>query len=175
MGKTVSQLDDNGFFVCPTDADESPLEPGVFILPRGAVDLAPPTVPAGQRAKVVGGVWAFEPIPPEPEPEQPPEPTFEQKKAALFAAFRADRERFIGRLSVIAGRAIRDNDPLKALVCDNLADALLAITTHPSVAAAVDIAALELAMETLYDAAVWAAITSPDAPYLLADFVRMDE
>ncbi len=72
--KIVSQLDADGYFVGLTTADESPLEPGVFLIPGGAVDVEPPVVPDGHRARWSNG-WAFEAIPqPEPEPEPPPPP-----------------------------------------------------------------------------------------------------
>ena len=72
--KIVSQLDADGYFVGLTAADESPLEPGVFLIPGGAVDASPPVVPDGHRARWSNG-WAFEAIPqPEPEPEPPPPP-----------------------------------------------------------------------------------------------------
>ena len=60
--KQVSQLDADGYFVGVTVADESPLEPGVFLLPAGAIDAAAPVVPEGQRAKW-DGAWVFEDIP----------------------------------------------------------------------------------------------------------------
>lgn len=70
--KIVSQLDADGYFVGLTAADESPLEPGVFLIPGGAVDAEPPVVPDGHRARWSNG-WAFEAIP-QPEPEPEPEP-----------------------------------------------------------------------------------------------------
>jgi len=80
--KQVIQLDADGYFVGLTTADESPLEPGVFLIPAGAIDAPTPNVPEGQRAKW-NGQWVFEDIPqPEPEPE-PPEPTPEEKAEAL--------------------------------------------------------------------------------------------
>lgn len=106
--------------------------------------------------------------------ETPIAMTFAQQKAALLSSFRADRERMIARLALLANRAFRDGNAPKAAVCDTLSDALVDITTDPTVTSATDIAALELAMETLYDAAVYAAITNPEAPTLLADFERMD-
>ena len=106
----------------------------------------------------------------EPEPADPIE-----WRMPLIAAYKKDRALMMARLDEISGRAFRDSDPLKAIVCDTLSDALLAISTHPTVLAAEDIAALELAMEALYDAAVYAAITNPAAPTLLSDFERMDE
>lgn len=61
MNKIVAQLDHYGYFVGPTVADESPLEPGVFLLPARAVDIQLPSVPVGMRARLVDGAWQFEP------------------------------------------------------------------------------------------------------------------
>jgi hypothetical protein len=83
--KQVIQLDADGYFVGFTTADESPLEPGVFLLPAGAVDAPTPTVPEGQKAKWNNG-WVLEAIP-EPEPEPEPEPvelTYDQKRAMEY-------------------------------------------------------------------------------------------
>lgn len=78
--KVMSQLDADGFFICATRGEESPLEPGVFLIPGGAIDVTPPTVPEGQRAKW-DGQWVFEaiPTPPEPEPKPLPEIDAEQE------------------------------------------------------------------------------------------------
>lgn len=40
--KTVFQLDNAGMLLGKTQADESPLEPGVFLLPARCVEAAPP-------------------------------------------------------------------------------------------------------------------------------------
>ena len=71
--KTISQLDDEGVFVGPVVADESPLEPGVFLIPARAVDATPPTVPAGKLARWNGEKFIFENLPkPEVVPEHIP-------------------------------------------------------------------------------------------------------
>jgi hypothetical protein len=70
--KQVSQLDQNGYFVGVVYADPSPLEPGAFLIPGGAIDSPAPTIPQGQRAKW-NGQWIFEDI---PQPEPAPEPEF---------------------------------------------------------------------------------------------------
>lgn len=71
--KIVSQLDANGYFAGAVEADESPLEPGVFLLPGGCVGQSPPQVPQGQRARWASGAWQFEPVTLEPDPEPVPE------------------------------------------------------------------------------------------------------
>ena len=65
--KQVCQLDAAGYFTGLTAADESPLEPGVFLLPGGSIDTAAPAIPEGQRAKW-NGSWVFENLP-QPVPE----------------------------------------------------------------------------------------------------------
>ena len=68
----VIQLDADGYFLCPTEADESPLEPGVFLIPGGAVDAPHPVTPENHLAKWDGSSWIYEEIP-TPEPGQVPE------------------------------------------------------------------------------------------------------
>ena len=45
--KTVCQLNDAGYFVGVVTADESPLEPGVFLIPAGCIEVPPPAGDAG--------------------------------------------------------------------------------------------------------------------------------
>ena len=60
-------------------ADESPLEPGVWLVPASATAVEPPTAPDGEVAVFADGSWTLGPIPtPDPapapvlaEPEQP--------------------------------------------------------------------------------------------------------
>jgi hypothetical protein len=81
--KQVIQLDADGYFVGFATADESPLEPGVYLIPGGCIEAATPTIPDGQRAKW-DGAWMFEDIPqPAPEPE-PAELTYAEKRAAEY-------------------------------------------------------------------------------------------
>ena len=80
--KVVSQLDSNGYYVRPTEADESPLEPGVWLIPGKAVDVPPPDVPEGFRAKWDGSTFVMEELPP-PEPEPTP-PTLLERQNAVW-------------------------------------------------------------------------------------------
>ena len=71
----VYQIGHDGYFAGPVAADESPLEPGVFLIPGGCVEIAPPAFDTSEeRARWTGDGWHIETIPrPEPEPEpQPP-------------------------------------------------------------------------------------------------------
>lgn len=79
--KTVSQIDQNGYYVGEAIAYESPREPGAFLIPGGAIDREPPrTIEPGKRYRPWGTGWRAEDIPappapePEPEPETAPEP-----------------------------------------------------------------------------------------------------
>lgn len=90
--KIVSQLDANGYFVAAVEADQSPLEPEVFLIPGGAIDVAPPTIPQGKVALWQNGAWAFVNPPDDIQQEQPPVNgvpqvvTRAQAKAALAQA-----------------------------------------------------------------------------------------
>jgi hypothetical protein len=65
-----------GVFIGIDFAQESPLEPGVFLLPAGATFVEPPQVSDGQQAIWNGNSWEVQDIPaPEPEPEIPEPPT----------------------------------------------------------------------------------------------------
>jgi hypothetical protein len=72
--KIVYQTGPDGRYVGPTEADESPLEPGVWLIPAGAVETPPPEAPKGHFARWSGKAWEVVPVPPEPEEsKQPPE------------------------------------------------------------------------------------------------------
>lgn len=83
----VCQLDEQGVFIAVTDADESPLEPGVFLIPRGCVVADPPSVPPGKQARWVGEAWTLEDLPSEnPEPVVPRLVSMRQARLALLGA-----------------------------------------------------------------------------------------
>lgn len=86
--KTVYQTDAAGYVVGATEADESPLEPGIFLVPAGCVEEVPPSVADGQRARWDGTGWLVEgPLDPEPDPE----PTLAERRDAILAAVTALR------------------------------------------------------------------------------------
>lgn len=87
--KTVCQLDTSGYFIGLTVADESPKEPGVYLMPARTVDAAPP-VDGFRRAKWGGSGWLYDqPVEPSPAAEPPPPPvevSMRQARLALLSA-----------------------------------------------------------------------------------------
>lgn len=72
--KTVYLFDATGAYIGTYDAQESPLEPGVFITPVFSTSSVPPEVLPNQVAVFNGNSWTVQQIP-EPEPEmEPPVP-----------------------------------------------------------------------------------------------------
>ena len=69
----IYHYNSDGFLVGASEADESPLEPGVFLIPAMATETVPPNVAEGMRVRFDGGAWVVESIP-EPEPAPVPEP-----------------------------------------------------------------------------------------------------
>ena len=66
----VYQTDKDGVYLGPVQADESPLEPGVFLIPSGCVEAQPPAIPTGFLARWVSDSWVLEELP-EPDPLVP--------------------------------------------------------------------------------------------------------
>lgn len=62
--KAVYQADANGYYVGETAADPDPLTEGVWLVPAGAVETAPPTIiPAGKIPQWVGYKWKMVNLP----------------------------------------------------------------------------------------------------------------
>lgn len=55
--KTVYQYDLAGMYIGTTDADESPLEPGVWLIPARCVEIEPPAVTGSQWPRWNGVAW----------------------------------------------------------------------------------------------------------------------
>ena len=74
MRKRVYQCDQNGYFLCKSYADPSPLEEDAYLIPAGCVELAPPEHDiTTQRARWEVSNWVLDAIPQEQELEQDPE------------------------------------------------------------------------------------------------------
>jgi hypothetical protein len=57
MSKKVYQFDNNGIYLYPTEADESPLEPGVYLYPKNTTEQEPPQLNANELAQWNGEKW----------------------------------------------------------------------------------------------------------------------
>lgn len=110
--KTVYQLDQTGAYLGETIAHESPLEPGVYLIPGGCVETAPPETKEGEVA-VWDGVWTLVDV---PEPEKPKVPTAEELAAQKVAARKAE---ILGLLDEIDRKSIR---PMRAGETQRLAE-----------------------------------------------------
>jgi hypothetical protein len=63
------QHDHAGFYVGSIDAEPSPLEPGLFLIPARCVTVAPPgVVIEGMAARWSGAAWAVVREPTQPDP-----------------------------------------------------------------------------------------------------------
>ena len=79
--KTYNYAPDTGIFHTESLADESPLEPGVFLIPAYATTIKPPKATLPKVAVFKDNKWSIETLQPvsEPEPEleslpEPPDP-----------------------------------------------------------------------------------------------------
>lgn len=80
-----------GAYTGSDEADESPLEPGVFLLPAYSTAIAPPAQQEGYYRTWNGSEWVQELIPlpppaPEPEPYVPTEADVRLQRNGLLAA-----------------------------------------------------------------------------------------
>lgn len=95
-------------------ADASPLEPGVFLLPAFATDIPPPNASEAFFVVLTGDGWALKeiPSPPEPEPEpqpaSPPVPTLtrRQLRLALLTRFGLTVEHVEAQIAAMPGTPI---------------------------------------------------------------------
>lgn len=98
-------------------ADESPLEPGVWMIPGGCVELEPPTIPPGHRARYSSGTWIIEKLPAaavEPEaPAQPIAPLEQQVKSAV-QAYMDQTAQLNGYESLLAAISYAEEDAVEA-------------------------------------------------------------
>lgn len=77
----------SGEYLGFSEADESPLEPGVYLIPAHATASAPPDPIDGFVRRFVDGAWLMDAVPaadPEPEPEPEPEPVLPALTARQF-------------------------------------------------------------------------------------------
>lgn len=70
--KIVYQFNQSGLYICQTMADESPLEPGVFLMPGNSTEVPPPKEwPDDQWPRYNGINWDLIPKPTISQPVSP--------------------------------------------------------------------------------------------------------
>jgi len=93
MTTTYCYDQQTGIFIGTSDADESPLELGVFLIPANATLTPPIPCGDGQRQIFSNGAWTVEDI---PIPENPPASTNAELRVAelkaLFATYQSDMQ-----------------------------------------------------------------------------------
>lgn len=120
----VYQTDRHGVFLGEEEADESPLEPGVFLIPAGCVEVPPPAVAEGKVAVWEAGAWVVKNLPPprdDPREEEPPlsdEEMLTRERAAMRLSFAQLLIGVVteGWITAAEGRAWRDRLALPAQV-----------------------------------------------------------
>lgn len=55
--RIVYQVDGEGFYVGEAAADPDPRNLGIWLIPAGCVETAPPVIPRGKKAQWVGYKW----------------------------------------------------------------------------------------------------------------------
>lgn len=101
-----------GEFLGEGVADESPLEPGAYLVPAQATTTAPPPAMSG-KVRVWRGEWVFEDVQ-AGEPTQDPEyePTPEELEHLAREAFKAQRQILVDNIKVVVGGKVFDGDEM---------------------------------------------------------------
>lgn len=106
----------DGRFIGEVTADPNPMREGDWLIPAGAVEIAPPEVEEPSYARWIEGSWEVHtPPPPEPEPELEPEDPqpvtvvskAQAKLALLEAGLLDDVEAALASMEGVAGQRAR--------------------------------------------------------------------
>lgn len=112
--KEVLQLNENGYYIGKTEANESPLEPGVFLIPALAIDEVEPVIPDNHLAKWNGSGWDFEEIPAPKEdtlPEITPEQELQHKIGEAYSYAFEYISNFADGLGMVKIKDLKDTYP----------------------------------------------------------------
>jgi hypothetical protein len=103
---------ENGNFIGVAEADGSPLEPGVFLIPANATTLAPPAILDGQVARFSNDQWVVETIP-VAAPATPAVPTLDDVKRLKIADIDGAAAGAIAPITSVYSQAERDTWPIQ--------------------------------------------------------------
>lgn len=93
---------DSGLYIGSDTADESPLEPGVFLIPAYATNKKPPAFGLDEQAFFINDAWVIRKI---PQPEPAAVPTLEQLKAAKNTEINTERAAANCSTFIFSGKA----------------------------------------------------------------------
>ena len=150
-----------GEFLGVGTADESPLEPGEYLVPANATTTAPPTAMAGKVRVWRGGAWVYQSVPadtPTVDPEY--EPSLADRKLAKQAEIRDLADGFLHTLAVEYGAMEKLTWDQQATEADALtADPSAAAPLVRSIAAARGMSVFELATRIQANRAQWVVLS----------------
>jgi hypothetical protein len=153
---------DTGEFLGVGLADQSPLEPGEYLIPANATTVAAPA-PIGGKVRVWdGSAWGYQDVPmDEPTPEDPEyEPSLEDLKLAKQAEIRDLADGFLHTLAVEYGAMEKLTWDQQAAEADALvADPSAQAPLVRSIAAARGMSVLELAARIRANRAQWVVLS----------------
>lgn len=159
--KVVVQLDAAGFYLGPAWAYESPLEPGVYPLPAGAVDAPLPEPAPDMLARWSGSEWVYEPA---PLPEEDPQPSHQELETLSRLAAKSTAISMLPLLTsmqvdaIASGEEIETGEPPAPVAVSSLIksfkDQLLAIPDSVDLSACTTRAEMDDAIQAAYFALV---------------------
>jgi hypothetical protein len=119
--KIVFQTNHEQVLIGTCLADESPLEPGVWMIPGGCVEVATPEIPGGKQARWAAGAWIIEDAPaPIAEPVAPPvvndQPGLETR--VIVQAYMDQTAQLSGYESLLAAISYADEDAVESFQQD---------------------------------------------------------
>ncbi|MDI6872581.1 MAG: tail fiber assembly protein [Bacillota bacterium] len=91
----VYHYSETGEYLGESEARESPLEPGVYLIPAHATDQAPPKPGPNQVPVFTNGAWTLVDIAVAKDLDAQPEDPPEVREAKAWAALRAMRDRLL--------------------------------------------------------------------------------
>lgn len=122
----IYRFDETGVFDYEDDAIESPLEPGVFLVPAFATTVSPPPFDATvELVRWNGSVWMLESIPVPPPPPEPPSPAEVRNGEIRSRLSRIDTES-VRPLRAVYANTATDYDRTKLAALDAEAELLRA-------------------------------------------------
>lgn len=98
-------------YVGEGQADESPLESGVWLIPAHATKAVPPSPVEGKTRHFEGGAWVYRDVPP---PPSPPEKTSEEIKAEARRQIEVERDAKLAEGVLWNGRRWHMDDVMRS-------------------------------------------------------------